>query len=169
MSKLSNSNDKFKFLLCIINVFSKYASVVPIKDKTGKILVNAFKSVLKSGRSPKSLQTDKGTEFKNKHFQTFLKSKKIHFFTTENPETKASIVERFQRTLKSCMWKYFTHHRTLRYVDILSKLVEGYNHAYHRSIKRAPISVTPKNEPQVSEILFWQIKIAKTTTKIQSG
>ena len=98
-----------------------------------------------------------------------MKSKKIHFFTTENPETKASIVERFQRTLKSRMWKYFTHHRTLRYVDILSKLVEGYNHAYHRSIKRAPISVTPKNEPQVSEILFWQIKIAKTTTKIQSG
>ena len=66
MSKLSNSNDKFKFLLCIIDVFSKYAWVVPIKDKTGKTLVNAFKSVLKSGRSPKSLQTDKGTEFKIK-------------------------------------------------------------------------------------------------------
>ena len=64
MSKLSNSNDKFKFLLCIIDVFSKYAWVVPIKDKTGITLVNAFKSVLKSGRSPKSLQTDKGTEFK---------------------------------------------------------------------------------------------------------
>ena len=154
MSKLSNSNDKFKFLLCIVDVFSNDAWVVPIKDKTGKTLVNAFKSVLKSGRSPKSLQTDKGTELKNKHFQTFLKSKKIHFFTTENPETKASIVERFQRTLKSGMWKYFTHHYTLRYVDILSKLVEGYNHAYHQSIKRAPISVTPKNEHQVSEILF---------------
>ena len=61
MSKLSNSNDKFKFLLCIIDVFSKYAWAVPIKDKMGKTLVNAFKSVHKSGRSPKSLQTDKGT------------------------------------------------------------------------------------------------------------
>ena len=124
--------------------YNYYAWIVPIKDKMGKTIVNAFKSLLKSGRSPKSLQTDKGTEFKNKHFQTFLKSKKIHFFTTENPETKASIVERFQRTLKNRMWKYFTHHHTLRYVDILSKLVEGYNHAYHRSIKRAPVSVTPK-------------------------
>ena len=112
-----------------------------LKIKLGKLLVIAFKSVLKSGRSPKSLQTDKGTEFKNKEFQNFLKTKKIHFFTTENPETKASIVESFQRTLKTRMWKYFTHHRTLH----------GYNHAYHRSIKCAPVSVTLKNEPQVSE------------------
>ena len=118
--------------------------MVPIKDKTGKTLVIAFKFVLKSGQSPKSLQTDKGTGFKNKEFQNFLKTKKIHFFTTENPETKASIVERFQRTLKTRMWKYFTHHHTLRYVDILPKLVHGYNHAYHRSILCAPVSVTLK-------------------------
>ena len=72
--------------------------MVPIKDKTGKNVSNSFKSVLKSGRCPKSLQTDKGTEFKNKEFQNLLKTKKIHFFTTKNPETKASIVERFQRT-----------------------------------------------------------------------
>ena len=98
ISKLSKSNDKHRYLLCIKDVFSNYAWVVPIQDKTGKSLVIAFKSVLKSGRSPKSLQKDKGTEFKNKEFQNFLKTKKIHFFTTENPETKASIVERFQRT-----------------------------------------------------------------------
>ena len=114
MSRMSKVNDKYRYLLCIIDVFSKFAWVVPIKNKTGKTLVDAFKSVLKSGRSPKSLQTNKGTEFKNKDFQNFLKSRKIHIFTTENPETKASIVERFQRTLKSRMWKYFTHHRTLR-------------------------------------------------------
>ena len=151
MSSTSKFNDKYRFLLCIIDVFSKYAWVVPIKDKTGKTLVHAFKSVLKSGRKPKSLQTDKGTEFKNKDFQNFLKSKKIHFFTTENP----SIVERFQRTLKSRMWKYFTHHRTLRYPDVLSKLVNAYNHSCHRSIKRAPVSVkTVQNEAKVSEILF---------------
>ena len=88
MSKLSKFNDKHRYSLCIIDVFSKYACVVPIKYKTGKTFVIAFKSVLKNGRSPKSLQTDKGTEFKNKEFQIFLKTKKIHFFTTENPETK---------------------------------------------------------------------------------
>ena len=104
LSKLSKSNDKNRYLLYIIDVFSKYAWVVPMKDKTGKTLVIAFKSVLKSGQCTKSLQTDKGTEFKNKKFQNFLKTKKIHFFTTENPETVASIVERFQRTLKTRMW-----------------------------------------------------------------
>ena len=93
-----------------------------LKIKLEKTLVIAFKSVLKSGRSPKSLQTDKGTKFKNKEFQNVLETKKVHFFTAENPETKASILERFQRTLKTRMWKYFTHHRTLRYVDILPKL-----------------------------------------------
>ena len=85
-----------------------------------------------------------------------MKTKKseFHFFTTKNPETKASIVKFFQRTLKARMWNYFTHHCNLRYVDILPKFVHGYNHAYHRSIKRAPISVTLKNEPQVSENLL---------------
>ena len=68
LSKLSKSSDKHRYLLCIIDVFSKYAWVVPIKDKTGKTLVIAFKSVLKSGRCSKSLQTDKGTEFENKEF-----------------------------------------------------------------------------------------------------
>lgn len=154
VSSLVKYNDKYRYLFCLIDVFSKFAWVVPIKDKSGKTLVEAFKSVLKRGRTPKSLQTDKGTEFKNKEFQNFLKSQNIHFFTTENPETKASIVERFQRTLKSRMWKYFTHHRTLKYVDVLPKLVHGYNHAYHRSIKRTPASVDVKNEVQVSTVLY---------------
>ena len=98
-----------------------------------------------------------------------MKTKKIHFFTTENPETKASIVERFQRTLKTRMWKYFTHHRTLRYVDILPKLVHGYNHAYHRSIKCAPVSVTLKNEPQVSENLYGKSNSKKVKPKFKVG
>ena len=82
ISKMSKVNDKYRCLLCIIDVFSKFAWVVPIKNKTAKTLV------LKNGRSPKSLQTDKGTEFINKDFQNFLKSKKIHFFTTEIPKPK---------------------------------------------------------------------------------
>ena len=134
-------------------MFSKYAWVVPILDKSGKTLVKAMQGVLKD-RSPKSLQTDKGKEFKNTHFQTFQKSRDIHFFTTENPETKASIVERFQRTLKMRMWKFFTHRRTLRYVDVLQKFVRSYNNAYHRSIKRAPASVNVHNEALVSEALY---------------
>ena len=154
VSSMSKYNDQRRYLFCLIDVFSKYAWVVPIKDKTGKTLVEAMKTVLKEGRTPKSLQTDKGTEFKNRHFQKYLKSQNIHFFTTENPETKASIVERFQRTLKTKMWKYFTHHRTLRYLDVLQKYVHSYNHAYHRSIRRAPGSVSAHNEALVLEALY---------------
>ena len=69
LADLSKSNDKHRYLLCITYVFSKYAWVVPINDKTGKTLVIAFKSVLKSGRCPISLRIDKGTKFKNKEFQ----------------------------------------------------------------------------------------------------
>ena len=168
LSKLSKSNDNHRYLLCIIDVFSKYAWVVPINDKSGKTLVSALKSVVKSGQYPKKLQTYKGTEFENKEFQNLLKNKKIHSFTTENPETKARIVERFQRTLKTHMWKCLTYNRTLRYVDILPKLVHGYIHAYFRSIKFLPVSVTLKMNHRYLKT-YMANQILKNKTKIQSG
>ena len=67
------------------------------------------------------------------------------------------------------MCKYFTHHRTLRYVDIFPKLVHGYNHAYHRSIKCAPVSVTLKNEPQVSENLYGKSNSKKVKPEFKVG
>ena len=146
--------------------FQKMHGWYLLKIKLEKNFSNCFQICVKKWTMSKSLQTVKGTEFKNKEFQNFLKNK-IHFFTTENPETKASIVERFQRTLKTRMWKYLTHHRTLRYVDILPKLVHGYNHAYHRSIKCAPVSVTLKNEPQVSKNLYGKSNSKKGKPKFK--
>ena len=155
LQKLAKDNEEHRYLLCVIDVFSKYAWVVPIYNKTSASLIKAFQSILKtSGRIPKSLQTDKGSEFKNREFQKFLKSMKIHFFTTENPETKASIVERFQRSLKSRMWKYFTHKKTRRYIGVLDKLVHAYNHSFHRSIQMAPAFVNENTEPEVSQNLY---------------
>ena len=78
VSSMSKYQDGYRYLFCLIDVFSKYAWVVPILDKSGKTLVKAMKGVLKD-RSPQSLQTDKGKEFKTTHFQTFLKSRGIHF------------------------------------------------------------------------------------------
>lgn len=158
MQSLMKYNSPYRYLLCVIDVFSKYAWVIPIKDKTGKTLVQSFSSILKT-RYPKALQTDKGSEFKNKEFQHFLKKQDIHFFTTENPETKASVVERFQRTLKSRMWKYFTHHQTRRFVDILPQLVNAYNHRHHRSIKMAPVDVNENNEAEVALHLYGQKRV----------
>jgi hypothetical protein len=76
----------------------------------------------------------------------------VHFFTTYNEETKASIVESFNRTLKTKMWKYFRE--TLTYVDVLSKMVASYNHTVHRTIGIPPAEVTWANQTMVSKRLY---------------
>ena len=153
ISSLARFNKGYKFLLTCIDVFSKFAWVVPLKNKSGETLVNGFQSILDLGRSPEKLQTDKGTEFLNRNFQSFLKEKNIHFFTT-NSELKASVVERFNRTLKTRMWKYFTAKNTRVYIDILQDIVHAYNNSYHRSIGQAPSSVSLLNVGQVRRKLY---------------
>ena len=102
ISSWARFNKGYKFLLTCVDLFSKFAWVVPLKNEYRESLVNGFQIILDTGRSPKKLQTDKGTEFLNRNFQSFLKEKNIHFFTT-NSELKASVVERSNRTLKTRM------------------------------------------------------------------
>ena len=137
--------------------------VVPLKDKTGKSLVDAFDAVFKKdGRVPERLQTDAGKEFLNKEFQRFLASKNVLHFVTYN-ETKAQIVERFNRTLKNCMWRYFTFQNGRRYVEILPALVEGYNKAYIRSIGTAPERVTQINAQEIWHRLYGKDFVKRST------
>ena len=147
VSRLSRHNQGIKFLLTCDYVFSKKAWVMPLKNKSGISLVAALKSI--QHPLPKTLQTDKGTEFLNHTFQQWFKDHKVHFFTTENEDIKASIVERFNRTLKTKLWCYFTHHDTLTYTDILESVVDVYNHTPHRSIGMAPNDVTSANKGRV--------------------
>ena len=106
MDSISKANKGCNYILTVIDVLSKFAWVEPIKTKSGENLVNAFEKICKKGRQPEKLHTDKGTEFTNRLFQRFLKDKNILFFTTHN-DSKASIVERFNRTLKGKMWKVY--------------------------------------------------------------
>ena len=153
ISSLARFNKGYKFILTCIDVFSKFAWVVPLKNKSGETLVNGFQSILDLGRSPRKLQTDKGTEFLNRNFQSLLKENGIHFFTT-NSELKANVVERFNRTLKTRIWKYFTAKNNCVYIDILQDIVHGYNNSYHRSIGRAPASGSLLNVGQVRRKLY---------------
>ena len=82
--------------------------------------------------------TDQGTEFFNGHFQALMKEEDIELYNTYN-ETKASIVERLIRTLKTKMWRYFTAKKTMRYIDVLPDLVYSYNHSVHRSMRMITI------------------------------
>jgi hypothetical protein len=135
--------------LTVIDVLSKYAWVEPIKTKTGESLVQAFGKIIKKGRKPEKLHTDKGTEFTNRMFQKFLKENNIRFFTTHN-ETKAS-KERFNRTLKRKMWKYFTVKNTVKYIDIIQRLVKSYKHSRHRGTGMKPADVS-----KCDEVFVWQ-------------
>ncbi|CAK1582677.1 unnamed protein product [Parnassius mnemosyne] len=146
MRTYSQHNDGFKYILCIIDVFSKYAFARPMKKKNSETTKECFESIFtESNLTPTHIQSDKGTEFVSKDVQKYFKSKKINYYTTNNPDIKASIVERFQRTLKMKMWRYFTHNNTYRYIDVLQDLIYSYNHSFHSSIKMCPCDVNSNN------------------------
>ena len=157
LQNIKKYNNQTAYLLTCIDVFSKYAYVVPLKDKTGTSIVKAFKHIFKQlEERPYHLQSDSGTEYLNKKFQKFLKDSKVKHFVTRNQETKSSIVEIFNRTLKRRMFRYFTKNNTKRYIDILPSLVKSYNNTYHRSIKLAPSQVQKDNEEIVWQRLYGQ-------------
>ena len=141
---VAKQNNGVKYLLVAIDVLSKYAWVSPMKDKKGKSLIAAFNSILKKGRKPEKLRTDKGTEFVNVSFQNYLKKEGIDFYVATN-EPKAAVVERLNRTLKSKLYHYFTSENTLHYIDDLQDIVDSYNNTYHRSIAQTPASVNLLN------------------------
>ena len=168
MDSLSKENSGYKYILTVIDVLSKYAWAEPLRTKSGEHIIKAFKKIFKKGRHPEKLHTDKGTEFTNRPFQKFLKDKNVLFFTTHN-DTKASIVERFNRTLKGKMWKYFTAKNTLKYTNILQKLVYSYNHSRHRSIGMKPTDVNRENESAVWQKLYGHESTAPIKYKFNIG
>ena len=135
---MSKYNKGFRFLLCLIAIFSKYAWIVP---KKGVIIVDAFQKILdKSGRKPNKIWVDKGSEFYNSSFKKWLKDNDIEMHSTNN-EGKCVIVERFIKTLKNKIYKYMTAISKNVYIDKLDDIVNEYNNTYHRTIKMKPVDV----------------------------
>ena len=144
MKAFEKDNDGYTFLLMVIDIFSKYGWIVPLKNKKGVNVAKALENIFQE-RKPKKLWTDKGAEFYNKDVKKLL-----DIYSTENEE-KSSIVERWIRTMKEKMWKYFTDNNTYRYIDILPDLVEDYNNTVHTSIKMTPIEASKKE----NELTAW--------------
>ena len=125
--------------------------------------MKAFNKILKTGRKPKYLWSDKGVEFYNKGFKTLLEEEGIILYSTEN-EKKSSVVERWNQTIKNNLWKYFTASNSTSYIDQLPALLDKYNKTKHRSIKMTPEEASRKeNEDKVYLNLY-----TKKCTKIQS-
>ena len=141
MQLISKFNKGFRLLLCFINIFSKYAWVVLLKDKNGNSIVNAFQKILdKSGCKPNKIWVDKGSEFYNYFFEKWLKDNNIQMYLIHN-EGKSVVPERFITTLKNKIYKYMTAILKNVHIDKLYDLVDEYNNAYHGTIKMKLIDV----------------------------
>ena len=138
---ISKYNKGIRYLLCAIDLFSKYAFVVPLKDRKGTTIVNAFQSILdNSKRKTNKIWVDQDSEFYNTHFKKWLKGNNIEMYSTYN-EGKSVVAERFIRSLKNKIYKHMTAISTSIYFDVLDDIVNEYNNAYHKTIKIKPIDV----------------------------
>ena len=166
MGKFSDWNKDIKYLLMVIDVFSKFGWIEPLKNKKGETVAAAFEKLFKLGRQPRLLWTDKGKEFYNKNVNQLLSKKNIKLYSTENEE-KSSVVERFNRTIKQMMWKMFSANNNTIYIDKIGELLKNYNSSWHRSVRMSPISASDiKNSNQVfanlySDEIYKQVKKPK--------
>ena len=162
MSPYSRSNNGYKYLT-VIDVFSKYGWIVPLKTKTGREVAMAFRELFTGNAPPSRLWTDKGTEFYNQQVKRVLIANNVTLYSTENEE-KSSVVERWNRTMKNIMWKYFTANNTQKYIDVLPDMVEKYNNTHHRSIKLKPTDARkPANYKHINNALYVNVNARKAT------
>jgi transposase InsO family protein len=153
MREFSKQNENYNYILTVIDCFSKYAFAVPIKNKAGVELVEAFKKTFIK-RKCFVLRTDRGTEFLNRNVQSFLKQQEVEHITSFNQDIKCAIVELFNRTLKSKMFKFFTAKGIRRYIDELPNFLISYNNSKHRTIKMAPPELNKQNEKLVFKNIY---------------
>ena len=142
MQPLSKYNKGIKYSLCAIDLFSKYAWVIPLEDKKGVSIVNAFQKILDSSkRKPNKIWFDQGSGFYNNSFIDFLKINNIEMYWTYN-EVKSVVAERFIRNLKSRIFKHMTAISRNGYFNVLDDIVNKYNNTIDKTIKMKPIDVT---------------------------
>lgn len=153
MIPYEQENEGYRYLLTVIDVFSRKAWARPLKRKTGAAVRTAFDDILQTeGKAPLKLQTDEGKEFGNTVFQQYLKDRHISFFTLKS-QFKAALCERFNRTLKEKMWRYFTHVGNYQWLQVLQSLVNAYNDAKHRSLNFGTMTPNQATDPRWTRLL----------------
>ena len=141
MQLIRKFNKGFRFLLCLIDIFSKYAWVVPLKDKKGVSIVDAFQKILDdSNRKPNKIWVNEGSKFYNSSFKKWLKDSDIEMYSVHN-EGKSVVAEKFVRTLKTKIYKFMTSVSKNVYIDKLDDIVCEFNNTNHRTIKMKPADV----------------------------
>ena len=164
MQKYSKENDGYRYICVIIDCFSRYVWVKPLKNKTGKATVKALALLLMNER-PKLIQADQGTEFFNRDVKRMLEAfgpKLYHTYT----DKKAAIVERVQRTIRGRLGRLFTKRGNFKWIDKIDDIVTAYNNTHHSSIKMKPADV---DEEHIANIFFNSLPNLKKTIKFSNG
>lgn len=164
VSNIAKENDGIRYLLFVMDIFSRFLWVKPLKDKTAKSVLEGLKEVFKE-RKPIRLRVDKGSEFVNRWVKKYLKDNDVYLFVTQSVN-KANYVERVQKSFRVLLWRYLRHKRNYRYIDDLQKLVGNYNSTPHRSLNfTAPKDVNKNNEADLWAYMYLR-KPAKKTKSI---
>lgn len=154
IQNISGSNNRKRYSLCVIDIFSKRAWLEAIANKKGPSILEALKKIFKrAGVKPRMIQSDAGGEFWNSHVKAYLKEQGVGLFSVRS-ELKCCIIERFIRTIKSRIYRYLTHHKTKKFVHRLGDFEKAYNASFHRSINMSPDEVTPENQDLVFHNLY---------------
>lgn len=141
MIKFSRNNKGYRYCLTMIDCYSRYAFTIPIKRKTGDNVAQALQSTFESIKMyPAFLVTDRGKEFLNSQVNKYLKSRRINLIHPES-EIKCAMVERFNRTWKTRLYKYLTHAKTNKWIDAGRKITTAINNSRHRMTGYTPTQV----------------------------
>ena len=153
MQKLSKYNEDYNWIITCIDTFSKKAWAFPIKNKKGKTITDMLENFL-TQHTPTKIEMDLGSEFYNRNFLGLLRQLGVQWYSTYGSGTKNAIIERFNRTLKTRMYRAFGARGSYKWINIIDDLVAGYNKTKHRSIRLAPNNVKKSNEKMVRKRLF---------------
>ena len=146
LSDIASANENYKFLLACIDVFSRLAYVVPLKNKESRTVNDAIDEIVEL-TSPITIQCDNGKEFNNHSFKKMMKERGIDIqFIDVGDHKKLGIIDRYVRTLREKINKYMTMFNTTKYIDVLPKIISNYNSSYHSGIKKVPNDVEEDDE-----------------------
>ena len=168
MQEWADKNKGFRYMLNVIDCFTKFAWSIPLKDKKALTVLEAFKKIVNESKMiPKHLWVDEGKEFYNKDMTEWLKDNDIVRYSTHG-EHKSAIIERFNRTLKTKMWTRFTAENTQNWIDMLDKLMKDYNNTVHSTTKHKPVDAAV-NESEVWNNIETSRIVERTVPKFSVG
>lgn len=144
-----------RYILIVIDVFSKRAWVKALKNKTGGEVTKAMATIFNENPQhiPRNMHTDEGKEFYNSYFKRLMQSHGINHYSTYTSK-KASIVERLNRTIMSRMWRLFNLQGSHKWINSLQPIIDSYNTTKHRTIKMRPIDVNENNQEKLLRTVY---------------